>query len=106
MAESRMAGERGGFGADAFFEIAVGADCVDVMIDGLECIFSIETRGHQLRRPTHADAVCESLSERTGRHFDSGGVSVLRMSGGLRSPLTKISDLVDGHVGIAGQMQQ
>src|SRR5205807_10188535 len=87
IAESEVTGDGGGFGADAFFEIAVGADRVDVVIDRFERVITIEARRHHPRGQCHADAVRETLSERTGRHFDSGGVSVFGMSRSLRSPL-------------------
>src|SRR5687768_522179 len=67
IAEAEVAGERGGLGADAFHQIAVRADRVDVVVDGREGRVRVETRGHHLRGERHADAVREPLTERSGR---------------------------------------
>ena len=79
---------------------------VDVVSDGLERVVGVEARRHHLRGDAHPDAVRESLSERTGRHFDAGRVAVLGMAGGLRSPLAEALQLIHRHLRIAGEMQQ
>src|SRR5207237_5459678 len=94
IAEAEVAGERCGFGADAFLEIAVRTDAVDVVIDRLERRVAGKARGHHLRRESHSDAVRESLTERAGRHFDAGCVAVFGMTGGARAPLPEIAQLI------------
>ena len=101
-----VAGQRRGLGADAFLEIAVGADDVNPVLNGLERVVGVEARRHHLRGDAHADAVRESLAERTGGDFDAGRVAVLGMAGGLRAPLPKTLELLDRHLRIAGEMQQ
>ena len=53
----------------------------------------------------HANRICKPLAKGTGCGFHTGGVSEFRMSGGARSELPKVLQLLDGHVLVAQQMQ-
>ena len=62
--------------------------------------------GGEMRfRDRHADAVGESLAERTGRGLHARRESALRMSGRVASPLAKQLNLFERQV-IASQMEQ
>lgn len=65
-----MTGERGGFAADAFHDVAIAADCEDAEIE------QIETRLVVIRREpfsghSHTDAVARTLAKRTRSRFYS-----------------------------------
>ena len=65
-----------------------------------------ELRGQQALGERHADRVAEPLAERPGRGLDAARMAALGMAGGAAAELPEALDLVDRHVGIAGQMQQ
>ncbi len=54
----------------------------------------------------HADGVGNALAERPGRRFDARGVAVFRVAGGLGAKLAELLDVLDRHVGVAGQVKQ
>ena len=54
----------------------------------------------------HADRICQPLAERPGRRLDAGRVTALGMAGGAAAELPEMLDLVERHVGIAGQVEQ
>jgi hypothetical protein len=54
----------------------------------------------------HADGIGNALAERAGGGLDAGGMTVFRMAGGLRAELAELLQVVDGHVRVAGQIQQ
>ncbi len=95
-----MSGERERFMADAFHQVAVGTQHIGVMIDDILAEFG----GEQPLRQCHADRGGDALSERAGRGLDAGGDEILRMAGGPGAELAEILDLVERHVGIAGQI--
>jgi hypothetical protein len=74
-----MTRERRGFSSDAFHQVAVGDNRVNVVIDQVE-VFFVELRGEVGRAHRHADAVCESLAQRAGGDLDAGRESVFRMA--------------------------
>jgi len=85
----------------AFHQVAVGAEHEGVMIDDLLA----ELGGEHLLRERHADGSGNSLAQRAGGGLDALGVEVLGMSRCQRSELTEMLELVQRHVGIAGQVQ-
>ena len=91
-----------GFLADAFHEAAVTGDDVGVVILHL----AAETRAQHFFGHGHAHGGRKTLTQRAGRRFDALGVTVFRVAGGLGAPLAEILDLVDRHVGVAGQVQK
>ena len=97
-----MPGERDGLLADAFHQIAVGAEHVRAVIDE----FAAEHCGEVPLRDRHADRIGQTLAERPGGGFDAGGMAVLRMSRGERAELAEALDLVDGHRLVAEEIKQ
>ena len=97
-----MPGERDGFLADAFHQVAVGGEHVGRVIDD----GAAEHGGEVPLRDRHADRIGKTLAERAGGGFDAGGVAVLRVSGRERAELAEALELVDGHRLVAGEMQQ
>ena len=75
-----MTGERRGFSSNAFHQIAVGNDRVNVMIDERKTFF-VELRGEMRGAHRHADAVRKALAERAGRDLNTGRQSVFGMAG-------------------------
>jgi hypothetical protein len=75
-----VAGQRCSLCRDAFLQVAVGADRVDVVVDQIE-LGLVELAGHTSLGDCHTHRVCESLSQRAGRGLDAGGEAVLGMAG-------------------------
>ena len=65
-----------------------------------------ELRIHDALGQRHADGFRDALPEGTGRQFDSIGVRVLRMPRRLAADLPEAFELVEGHVGIAREIEQ
>ena len=97
-----MAGERGRLVADPFHQVAIAGDDVSVVIDDLIAELG---RQHPLGE-RHADRIADPLPERPGRGLDAGRVPPLRMPGGAAAELPEALELVERHVGVAGQVQQ
>ena len=76
---------RGGFVRDAFHQIAVAAQGVDVDNRTVEAGL-VEVGGQPARGDGHADAVAAALAERAGRGFDAAGFHRLRDGPGQRLP--------------------
>ena len=53
-----------------------------------------------------ADRIAEALAERPGGRLDARRMAVFGMAGGLAAELAEVLQLIERHVGIAGQMQQ
>ena len=104
LAKPQMTRERRGLGRDAFHQIAVADQHIRVMIDDLMSR-SVVVCGEISFRDGDADAIGESLTERTGRRLDSRRQSALRMSRRLAAPLAKLFDLLQGQI-VAREMQQ
>ena len=104
LAEPQVAGERRGFGAHAFHQVAVADDRVRRVVDDGEARTVVS--GGELRLgDRHADGVRQPLAERARRHLDARRVSALRMPGCLAIPLAELLDVVERQI-VAGQMQQ
>ena len=97
-----MPGQRDRFLRDALHQVAVGNQHIGVMVDDLLAEFG----GEHLLGQRHADRGGDALAERAGGGLDALGVEILRMSRGQRSQLAEMLDLVERHVGIAGEIQQ
>ncbi len=96
-----MAGERGGLGADALHQVAVGADPVGVVVLHLAAVLlAQEALGER-----EADGVRDALAERAGRDLDAGGVMDLGVARRARAPGAEVSDLLQRHVRVAGQVE-
>ena len=98
-----MAGETGGFGGDAFHQIAVADDAIGKVIDDFESR-PIVARGQVGLRDRHADAVAEALTQRSRRSLDARSQAALRMAGRAAVPLAELFDLLERQI-VAGQME-
>ena len=85
VAELLHAGDGRGLGADALLDVAVGAEGVDVVVEG-----RLARRGVGVEQAAlvagghrHADGVADALAERAGGGLDAGRVAVLRVAGVL-----------------------
>ena len=97
-----MSGERHGFMADPFHQVAVGAQHVSIMIDDVLAEF----RCQQPLGKRHSDRGGDALPKRAGGGFDTGGDEILRMSRSFGAELTEILELIERHVLVAGQVKQ
>ena len=53
-----------------------------------------------------ADGVGDALTQRTGGHFDAGGLEGFGVTGGLGAPLAELLDVLDRDRVVAAQVQQ
>ncbi len=102
LVEPPVAGERDRFLRHAFHQIAVGAKHIGVMLDDLLA----ELRRQHLLRQRHADRGRNPLAKRTGGGLHSLGAEILGVARGERIDLPEPLDLVQRHVGIAGEIEQ
>src|SRR5579883_2591005 len=104
LAELQMAGERSGFLADAFHEIAVAADTVGVVIDD-----RVAGLVKPCREPGfgdgESDRVTKTLAQRTRRYFYPGRMAALRMAGCFAAPLPKPLQFFERQI-VAGEIEQ
>src|SRR5437867_10137296 len=103
-AEFEMTRKRGGFGRNAFHQIAVRNNCIDVMIDNVAAIL-VELGSEVSGTHRHANTIGKPLAQRTCCYLDTWRQSVFRMAGSLRAPLTKTLQLLHRKV-IASQIEQ
>ena len=99
--EVEMAGERGRLAGDAFHEVAVAADRVNVEVEYRK-MRPVVARAEPARGDRHADAVAAALAERPGRGFHPGGAAVFRVAGRHAVELAKVLDVVEAHRGGVG----
>ena len=97
-----MPGERDRLLADALHQAAVAGEAIGEMIDEIVAIAAIE----QPLGERHADGVAETLAERPGGRLDAGGVAIFGVARRARAELAEGLELLDIHVGIAGQIEQ
>src|SRR6516225_6776471 len=97
-----MARERSRLVRDALHQVAVAREDKGVVIDDLVA----KLGGEQPFGERHADGIAYALAERAGRRLDPGSMPALRMPGGAAAELPETLQLVEGHVGVAGQVQQ
>ncbi len=88
VAELLVAGQRGRLRGDALLEAAVTGDGEDEVVEGGLASGGVRVEqaalvagGHR-----HADRVGDTLAQRAGGGLHAGGVAVLRVSRGLRTP--------------------
>src|SRR5438445_86153 len=103
-AELQMSGKRRGFRRHTFHQIAVRHDCIGVMIDQRK-IFLIESGSEVRRAHRHSHPVGKTLTQWPRRNLNSRRQAIFRMPWGLRSPLTKVLDLIQRKI-VASQIQQ
>src|SRR6476469_185526 len=91
--QTEMTGERGSFGSNAFHHATVTADGVDVVVEDFKTWFVVSV-GEPLLGDGHADAGCDTLSERAGGGFHSRDPMIFRMAGRLAIELAKPANIV------------
>src|SRR4029077_5520012 len=97
----QMSGQRRRLAGDAFHQIAIAADRVNIEIENGR-IRPVVPRAQPARCDRHADAVAATLAERTGGGLDAGGASIFRMSRRDAVELAKILDVVETDSRIIG----
>ncbi len=97
-----MAGQGDRFLADAFHQAAVARDDVGEVVDDI----AAEALAERTLGQREAHRVAEALAQRAGRRLDAARMAVLGMAGGSGAELAELLQLVEGHVGVAGEMQQ
>jgi hypothetical protein len=102
LAEPEMPGERGRLVTDAFHQATVAGDAISVVVHQTRA----EPRRKLTFRERHADGVRQALAERPGGRLDPSGGAVLRMTGGLGAELAEVSQLIDRHVLVSGEIQE
>jgi hypothetical protein len=89
--EAQVPGQRGGLVAEAFRQVAVGADGEDAVIAHVG-----PEPGPQVRLGDgHAHAVGEALAERARGHLDAGRMAVLGVARCPGPPLPEVLDVVE-----------
>ena len=101
LAEPEVAGERGRLVADALHQATVTGDHERVVVLRL----GAEPGAQVPLGDRHADGVGESLTERSRRDLDAGGVAGLGVAGCGRLPLAEVPQIVEFEA-VAGQEQQ
>ncbi len=104
LAEAEGAGQRCGLMRDAFHHVAVAAEDVGVVIDDVVGVAVVDG-GEVLLCRGDADSHAEALTERAGGDLDAGGLAVLGVAGGVRSPLAELLELLHGKV-VTGEVQR
>ena len=100
--ELPVPGQRDRFLRYAFHQVAVGGEHVGVVADDLLAEFG----GQHLLRHRHPDRCRDALAEWTRRGLDACGAEILRMARGGRIDLAETLDLIERHLGIAGEIEQ
>ncbi len=83
-----MPGQRRGLGRDAFLDVTVGGDHVDLVVEQALALRRVRLEQAALAagRHRHADRVADALAERAGGGLDAGGVPVLGVARGPAAP--------------------
>ena len=100
--QPQMPGERQRLVADAFHQVAVGAQHVGIVIDDVLAEF----RREQPLGERAPDREGDALAERACRGLDTGGEMILRMARRSGTELAEVLDLIQRHVWIAGEIEQ
>ncbi len=95
--ERVRSGERARLVRDALHEVAVRADRIDAVVDDL-VVRPVEGAGQEPLGEPQANAVCEPLPERAGRHLDAFRMPELRVARGGRLPLPETLQLLERQV--------
>src|SRR5918997_803667 len=104
LAETEVAGERGGLAGDALLHVAVRGDEVGEVADG-GVVGPVEAGREHALAEREADRGGDPLAERAGRRLDARDVAVLRVAGTRRAELAELLDLVERDV-VAGEVER
>ncbi len=89
---------------DAFHHAAVAHKGVGEVVNNVVAR-TVKLRRKGLLSNRHTHSIGNTLAQRTGRGFHTGGVTHFRVARGFRVQLTEVFQLVDRQV-IAGEVQQ
>src|SRR6185437_1490931 len=97
-AELLVPGQRGGLVADAFLDVAVRADHVDVVVEraGAGGRVRVQQAAFAALGHGHSDRVGDALAQRPGGDLDAGGQPVLGVAGGQAAPGAQRLEVVQG----------
>src|SRR5207237_3301546 len=82
-----------GFGSNTFHHTTVTADSVDVVVEDFKARFVVSV-GEPFLGDGHADAGCDTLSERASGGFHSRHPMIFRMAGRFAVELAKPANIV------------
>ena len=100
--ELQVSGQRGRLAADAFHQVAVAAQGVDVEVEQLEA-GPVVVGGQPAGGDRHAHAVADALAQRAGGGFHAAGVPVLGMARAAAVQLAELADGVQRHGRLVGR---
>jgi hypothetical protein len=101
LAEAQVSGERGGFVADSFHEVAVRRQHPGPVLHDVAAVLAPEDP----LGDRHPHRVADALSQRSGRGLHADRVPALRVPRGPGAPLPKLLQLLHRQV-VAGQVEQ
>ncbi len=102
LAELQMTGQRNRLLSDPFLQAAIADKSPRPMVDEVLS----ETRRQPCFRDRHADRTGNALTEKAGRDLYTRVLLDLGMAGADRAELAEALQRVDGHLFVAGKMQQ
>ena len=101
-AKPQMASQTCCLMADPFHQTAIPGDCIGEMIHQIIAILGVQMPlSHR-----HADRIGNALSQRASGCFNPARMAKLRMPGGACAQLAELAQLIQSHIGIAGQIKQ
>ncbi len=102
VAELLVAGDRGGFGGDAFHQVAVAAEDIDIVVEQFG-VRLVEVRAQPAAGNGHADGIAAALAERPCGGLNARGDAVFRMARRLGIELAEGFDVVETDRRLAGR---
>ena len=100
-----MPSNRSGFGCDSFHQVAVAAQCIDIIIKQFVLVGVVTSRQPSLGH-RHTDRVGDTLAERPGRRFDARRFFKLGVPHADATDLTKLFDVVHRHRKLVDRVAQ
>jgi hypothetical protein len=91
--ESLVAGELDGFHPHAFLHTPVAGEADDMVVEN-RVFGGVEAGGGHLPGHRHSDGIANTLAQRTGRAFHTGGRAKLRMARSFAVKLAEILQLL------------
>ncbi len=103
--EAQVTGEGGGLMGDAFLQIAVGDNGVDLVVADFKVV-RVVNGGVVLLADGEADGVAGARAQGPGGDLDALGVERLGMAGGLAVELAEALDLLHRDGGKSGEVEE
>src|SRR5579863_5408439 len=98
-----MSGQRCGLAANAFHQIPIAAEGVDLVVEYLEA-GAVEVSCQPISGNCHTDAVPDSLTQRAGGGFYARRVAVFGMSWSLAVDLAEPLNVIHSDSELAGRL--